>query len=943
MATLNNSEKGLHIAAWAQCNQLDTATSALTYITAWDGIAERYLYKMTGQTLYRYDTFSDNPLQILAPCVGVLATTAIAMKYSSYSGYRCNILWATNGPTTLTCPAGTKWSLVGNMVRIVYGTGEGQENIVTADSGPKIFDNGMATWGSVNTVVDSNKKWKINQWVGYQVRITFGTGASQICNVLYNDGTTITVSDTNFQQLDPYNNSPFTTAPAAGSGYVIEASVLTLQNPWVVLPNTDGTLQFQTGAMVSLTPNATSFSQFQYYDVFRDKHFQRTNMWSYFAAAIPADFGIDRTGTKWGSFDINKLVTSATATNITSTGAGWTPGQWRNFEVRISSGTGLGQRSEIIGNTIDTLFLKWPLNVNPTAGDGIEIWGSTRNYYMVGGTRSNIMIYNTDYDIWSSHRQLDRGTARNMSVAFKGQEPFGVNTAVRNTGGIRTINTVPTAWGTLYSVGDILTITTGGTLGKVRVEAVAPGGIVTQISLFGAWLTYTTGTGKITSGGTGSACTVEIATIGDVGRITPVTAHNLVIGDVVTFSGATEGAWNGNYTVLGTDAATAFDVAITATATAAATASQGVTVLVDSTKNRWVNTLAGKLIQIQTVGIIPTTQIRRITSNTAQTITLTTAITAAVNGTSRYVILDTPAIGRDVQYRNPQLAGIGYATSGSATTLVDTSKNRLGDQWKNYKMRIISGTGSLVGEFVITGNTATQLNFSSIGVAIDTTSQYEIMDTFGTATAFIATQITDTTKNWTPGQWVGKIVMVTSGTGQIQFAPITASAATTLTFGAITTGDTNSTYTILGMNTRGATACEINWLYGTDTRKGMDFIISRGWGSNIFDKLDITTDIVDVNLFANPYAETFAAGSAFTYDGKNTLYAVKQNANLFSSLYALNVNNMEMDAAGQAPRPNGAALNGNRFEYMKTQWGSECLYLAQNTGTQLWKLFLSWL
>jgi hypothetical protein len=47
--------------------------------------------------------------------------------------------------------------------------------------------------------------------------------------------------------------------------------------------------------MISLTPNATSFSQFQIYDVFRDKHFQRTNMGSYFAAAIPADFSLDRT------------------------------------------------------------------------------------------------------------------------------------------------------------------------------------------------------------------------------------------------------------------------------------------------------------------------------------------------------------------------------------------------------------------------------------------------------------------------------------------------------------------------------------------------------------------------------------------------------------------------------------------------------------------------
>jgi hypothetical protein len=49
-----------------------------------------------------------------------------------------------------------------------------------------------------------------------------------------------------------------------------------------------------------MTPLATSFSQTEYYDIIRDKHFNKTNMGSFFTAAIPADFSLDRTGRKGG-------------------------------------------------------------------------------------------------------------------------------------------------------------------------------------------------------------------------------------------------------------------------------------------------------------------------------------------------------------------------------------------------------------------------------------------------------------------------------------------------------------------------------------------------------------------------------------------------------------------------------------------------------------------
>lgn len=82
-----------------------------------------------------------------------------------------------------------------------------------------------------------------------------------------------------------------------------------------------------------------------------------------------------------------------------------------------------------------------------------------------------------------------------------------------DAGMISTLNGTPTAGGTGYSADDLLTITTGGTNGQVRVDTVSSG-VVTAVSLVSAGINYTTGAGKATVGGTGGAdCTVNITAI----------------------------------------------------------------------------------------------------------------------------------------------------------------------------------------------------------------------------------------------------------------------------------------------------------------------------------------------------------------------------------------------------------------------------------------------
>ncbi len=117
-----------------------------------------------------------------------------------------------------------------------------------------------------------------------------------------------------------------------------------------------------------------------------------------------------------------------------------------------------------------------------------------------------------------------------------------VKIKVLNPESIIAIVAAPTAGGSGYSVGDILTLTEGS-FGTVEVTAVTAG-VVTAVSLRSGGVNYTVGAGKATTGGksnfiigkpgvnvvTGAGCTIEITHVANFVEITAllvtVTAAN---------------------------------------------------------------------------------------------------------------------------------------------------------------------------------------------------------------------------------------------------------------------------------------------------------------------------------------------------------------------------------------------------------------------------------
>jgi len=112
-------------------------------------------------------------------------------------------------------------------------------------------------------------------------------------------------------------------------------------------------------------------------------------------------------------------------------------------------------------------------------------------------------------------------------------------------GMIATVTAAPTAAGTGYTVGDLLhVIETDASNGVVRVATITGAGTtgpVATVTLLQAGMGYSVATGKATSGGTGTSCTVAVATIKD-GTTIPITEIPVAFAEEAILLGAEEEA-----------------------------------------------------------------------------------------------------------------------------------------------------------------------------------------------------------------------------------------------------------------------------------------------------------------------------------------------------------------------------------------------------------------
>lgn len=106
----------------------------------------------------------------------------------------------------------------------------------------------------------------------------------------------------------------------------------------------------------------------------------------------PARYGV--------SYDTG-TATSGGATTIVDSGAGWGVDQWINFQVRITGGTGIGQRRTITDNDSTTLTVAaWTTQPDATSTYSIE--GDENALYLLGNNAVTMYKYSISGNSWAT-------------------------------------------------------------------------------------------------------------------------------------------------------------------------------------------------------------------------------------------------------------------------------------------------------------------------------------------------------------------------------------------------------------------------------------------------------------------------------------------------------------------------------------------------------------
>jgi len=943
MSYTSNLKKTVDLPVWELLNQAPTASSALSSWTTVETGDSKYIYYLAGALFYRYDIDGDAWQQLATPNVAPL--TVASLRVTMNRGFHGRVLGATS--TSVTIPGLRGKIFDGKKLRILQGTGAGQERTLTY-TGETTHDFGVMTAGTGSTnITDGLKKWKINQWAGYQIGITFGSGQSVYKKVLYNDATTLYFNDVNLQPHDPWNNqaivanAPYALANAnvnTQAHYRIFSSTYSV-TAWTVTPDLSSFFTTLTGGIyLASSSSAAPFISLQYYDIANDNWQTKTVPQGLILAAYGTDISIERTG-KFGTAFLSGTATLGSSRTLV-TGLSLVPNRYRNYRMLITGGTGVGQNLRIVSHTANTFNFGKAWTTIPDGTSTFEIWADYDKLYIAGNAASAIYAYSPENDLWLEGHSFDDGITTNMSVQLNGWIPFGISTGTRLAAGVTAVASAPTAGGTNYSLGDVLTCSVGGAGAQVIVTGITTGGVVTAIELQNAGTAtgYTVATGQATTGGTGTGCTISITSVGPVCKVVTATSNFFERGDNITISGCTETPYNVSTTVLCANGITSFDITTSATANMAPSLTQTTTQIIDSSKNWIVNEHVGRIVSLVTAGTGGTAQKRWITSNTASSLTVAT-IVAGVNGTSKYVIQDSKVFGVDEQYKQIDKCRDGFATGGTTATLVDSTKNWFINQWAGYKVRIEAGPGLGSGIIAIISNTANTLTYATQTFTPTAATFYEIADTWGLMTAGSASSVTETgTKNWAVNAFGGKRLRVTAGTGLGQEVTIASNTSTVLTTGSMTAPDATSTYAILGIPQRGA-GIQLLWLWGTSdsANNGKYMLVPRGGASHMFDIYDLTTGTWNYGLFFSPQQETYTTGSMYAYDGVDTIYLHKDGT---GRIFSLNFVTGEIRGAFQLTDLHSTATVGNRMEVVKSVDGVPYLYLMQHTGTKAYRTLI---
>jgi hypothetical protein len=676
----------------------------------------RFLYYLIGTSAFwRYDTVADSYTQLASPPIA--PATWSTLRYLENYGYESQVISA--GSSNIVSAAYYGNAFKGLEITIIEGTGIGQQRKITDVADVVESDSGVVTSVSTASIGDSTKNWAINQWVGYQLRIKFGSGISQVRKILYNDATTITFQDANRASVD-YNaivaspSPAFSSTAGAQSIYSIESSVITVNDNWVTTPDATSKFRITSGSVVMISSAAaTPFYTIQSYDCISDTwHIKIAGGTMVPSAGTDGSFDSTvATGSLWD----NGTATGGSTTTLVDSTKSWKVNSFVDRYLNITSGTGKSQLLKITANTATSLTFATATAPDATSVYKIEGFdGGTAS----GGSTSTLVDSSKSWatDRWKNFMvKIIAGTGIGQTLNILSNSATTLTTYSRWA-----IAPDNTSKYIIQGDRDNLYIQLGGfsTLMLNSIQANMP--------TYGRIYDY--GLVRIGSAQYGNAPPVPITSISGAGTTKTVTTaipHNFKSGITVSHLGDTgaSAVTNNISAVITVTSTTSYTFTAPSSTAAVTYTGLSVTVIKDVSKSWVVNEHANRIVYFTTTAPSNTTGAAtvvsmEILSNTADTLTLKASQTISLNGLSKYIISDRPALGS-------LDSGIATGTQ-SVTTLQDTSKTWVVNQWAGRRLKMLSGTGQGI-EITITSNTSNTLTFATTTAPLAGATSYSIL------------------------------------------------------------------------------------------------------------------------------------------------------------------------------------------------------------------------
>jgi hypothetical protein len=199
------------------------------------------------------------------------------------------------------------------------------------------------------TITDLNAAWSTNQWAGYDIQLTSGTGSPQWRTVVSNTATVLTLDSAWGGVVDTG------TATAGSTTTVVDAGSGWLNN------------EFAT----DLGDNNPAFT------------IEFTGPEGLQTRTITGNTADTLTVTPAYATNVTDTATGGTASTLVDTSVTWTTNQWANKSVQITAGAAAGQSRRVLSNTNNTLTIEGTWT---TAGAGSATSGTSTT--MVDATQA---------------------------------------------------------------------------------------------------------------------------------------------------------------------------------------------------------------------------------------------------------------------------------------------------------------------------------------------------------------------------------------------------------------------------------------------------------------------------------------------------------------------------------------------------------------------------